>query len=74
MVAVTVLVPIEVGIPVARHPPHRSRHAVFSHRALRNGSLTHALPIDNAAPADQPVSVPVVLHSAWLARPSGAVD
>ena len=30
---------IEVGRPVARTPPHRSRRAVFSHRALQGCSL-----------------------------------
>src|SRR3989442_14591568 len=38
---------IAVGTPVARCPPHRSRRAVFPHRALQNDSLTHA-PLDNA--------------------------
>ena len=32
---------IEVGTPVAGRPPHRSRRAVFPHRALHNISLTH---------------------------------
>ena len=30
---------IEVGTPVARRPPHRSRRAVFPHRALQSCSL-----------------------------------
>src|SRR5437870_11454711 len=38
---------IAVGTPVARRPPHRSRRAVFPHRALQDDSLTHAPP-DNA--------------------------
>ena len=29
---------VEVGTPVARCPPHRSRRAVFPHRALRAGT------------------------------------
>jgi len=29
---------VEVGTPVARRPPHRSRRAVFPHRALRAGT------------------------------------
>jgi len=33
---------IEVGTPVARRPPHRSRRAVFPHRALQVNSLSHA--------------------------------
>jgi hypothetical protein len=32
---------VEVGTPVARRPPHRSRRAVFPHRALHVNSLTH---------------------------------
>src|SRR5947207_10389646 len=34
---------IAVGTPVARGPPHRSRRAVFPHRALQDDSLTHSL-------------------------------
>jgi len=30
---------IAVGLPVTRQPPHRSRRAVFPHRALREYSL-----------------------------------
>src|SRR3989442_14039529 len=30
-----------VGLPVTRQPPHRSRRAVFPHRALREYSLPH---------------------------------
>ena len=33
------LVAIAVGPPVTRRPPHRSRRAVFSHRALQKYSL-----------------------------------
>ena len=33
---------VEVGTPVARRPPHRSRRAVFPHRALQINSLSHA--------------------------------
>jgi hypothetical protein len=33
---------VEVGTPVARCPPHRSRRAVFPHRALQINSLSHA--------------------------------
>ena len=33
---------VEVGTPVARRPPHRSRRAVFPHRALQNNSLSHS--------------------------------
>ena len=29
---------IAVGLPVTRQPPHRSRRAVFPHRALRRYS------------------------------------
>src|SRR5690348_15756383 len=32
---------VEVGTPVARCPPHRSRRAVFPHRALQINSLSH---------------------------------
>src|SRR5437588_1744592 len=32
---------IAVGLPVTRQPPHRSRRAVFPHRALREYSLPH---------------------------------
>src|SRR4249920_1792848 len=32
---------IAVGRPVTRPPPHRSRRAVFSHRALQKYSLPH---------------------------------
>jgi len=39
---------IEVGTPVARRPPHRSRRAVFPHRALQVNSLSHA-PADASA-------------------------
>jgi hypothetical protein len=35
------LQPVEVGTPVARCPPHRSRRAVFPHRALQINSLSH---------------------------------
>jgi len=34
--------PVEVGTPVARRPPHRSRRAVFPHRALQVNSLSHS--------------------------------
>ena len=33
---------VEVGTPVARCPPHRSRRAILSHRALQINSLSHA--------------------------------
>jgi hypothetical protein len=33
---------VEVGTPDARRPPHRSRRAVFPHRALQINSLSHA--------------------------------
>ena len=33
---------VEVGTSVARRPPHRSRRAVFPHRALQVNSLSHA--------------------------------
>ncbi|MCI0541096.1 MAG: TIGR02391 family protein, partial [Verrucomicrobiales bacterium] len=32
---------VAVGTPVARRPPHRSRRAVFPHRALQINSLSH---------------------------------
>src|SRR5262245_49303570 len=32
---------IAVGPPVTRRPPHRSRRAVFPHRALQSFSLPH---------------------------------
>ncbi len=32
---------VEVGTPVARRPPHRSRRAVFPHRALHTNSHEH---------------------------------
>ena len=34
--------PVEVGTSVARRPPHRSRRAVFPHRALQINSLSHS--------------------------------
>ena len=34
--------PVEVGASVARRPPHRSRRAVFPHRALQVNSLSHS--------------------------------
>lgn len=37
----TSLAHIKVDQPVARLPPHRSRRAVFPHRALQNCSLPH---------------------------------
>jgi hypothetical protein len=33
---------IAVGTPVTRRPPHRSRRAVFPHRALQQDSLPHS--------------------------------
>src|ERR1035441_438105 len=33
---------VEVGTPVARRPPHRSRRAVFPHRALQPDTLSIA--------------------------------
>src|ERR1035441_3804088 len=33
---------VEVGSPVARRPPHRSRRAVFPHRALQPDTLSIA--------------------------------
>ena len=33
---------VEVGTPVARRPPHRSRRAVFPHRALQPNTLSIA--------------------------------
>ena len=33
---------VEVGTPVARCPPHRSRRAVFPHRALQFNSLSQS--------------------------------
>ena len=36
---------IAVGLPVTQQPPHRSRRAVFPHRALRTASLPHLLPL-----------------------------
>src|ERR1035441_8847011 len=33
---------VEVGTPVARRPPHRSRRAVFPHRALQPDTLSSA--------------------------------
>jgi hypothetical protein len=34
---------VAVGIPVTRHPPHRSRRAELPHRALASGSNAQAL-------------------------------
>jgi hypothetical protein len=34
---------IAVGLPVTQQPPHRSRRADFSHRALQKYSLPHGL-------------------------------
>ena len=36
---------IAVGTPVTRRPPHRSRRAVFPHRAPQPYSLPHSLAI-----------------------------
>ena len=47
---------VEVGAPVARCPPHRSRRAVFKHRALQINSLSHGLwggPAATTAAADR---------------------
>src|SRR5438552_2426170 len=52
---------IAVGTPVARRPPHRSRRAVFPHRALHHHSLTHDSP-GNGRPTDSFPS-PVVRSS-----------
>jgi hypothetical protein len=34
---------VAVGMPVTRHPPHRSRRAELPHRALASGSNAQAL-------------------------------
>src|SRR2546426_3799552 len=41
---------IAVGLPVTQQPPHRSRRAVFPHRALRGYSLPQQ---DSATDGDQ---------------------
>ena len=33
---------VAVGMPVARHPPHRSRRALLTHRAPTSGNDVHA--------------------------------
>jgi len=40
---------IAVGRPVARAPPHRSRRAVFPHRALQQSSLPHKVQLAETA-------------------------
>ncbi len=49
---------VEVGTPVARSPPHRSRRAVFPHRALQVNSHSHgswgaSATVDTATVADK---------------------
>jgi hypothetical protein len=39
---------IEVGTPVARRPPHISRRAFFSHRALQGSSLRTNTPLQES--------------------------
>src|SRR6266568_2437828 len=46
---------VEVGTPVARRPPHRSRRAVFPHRALQVNSLSH-VPSGLRAVAENPAA------------------
>ena len=46
---------VEVGTPVARRPPHRSRRAVFPHRALQVNSLSH-LPSGLSSAAENPAA------------------
>ena len=47
---------VEVGTPVARRPPHRSRRAVFPHRALQVNSLSHE-PSGLSPAAENPATV-----------------
>src|SRR6266404_2584926 len=47
--------PVEVGTPVARRPPHRSRRAVFPHRALQVNSLSH-VPLGWSSTAENPAA------------------
>ena len=42
---------VEVGTPIARCPPHRSRRAVFPHRALHVNSLSH-MPLEMSPAAE----------------------
>ncbi len=46
---------VEVGTPVARRPPHRSRRAVFPHRALQVNSLSHS-PSGLSSAAENPAA------------------
>ena len=46
---------VEVGTPVVRCPPHRSRRAVFPHRALQVNLLSHA-PDERASGGESPPS------------------
>ena len=47
---------VEVGTPVVRRPPHRSRRAVFPHRALQVNSLSHE-PSGLSPAAENPATV-----------------
>ena len=52
---------VTVGMPVARHPPYRSRRALLTHRAPTSG-------------ADLQVKLPVVSVPALLASRAGEAD
>src|SRR5258707_143843 len=47
---------VEVGTPVTRCPPHRSRRAVLPHRALQVNSLSHS-PAGVSLAAENPAAV-----------------
>ena len=55
-IAFSISVCVEVGTPVARRPPHRSRRAVFPHRALQVNSLSHE-PSGLSPAAENPATV-----------------
>ncbi len=60
---------IEVGRPVTRPPPHRSRRAVLSHRAPRICSLTHWQALyKKLALFDIPRSEVCMVYPAFLIR------
>ena len=52
------------GTPVTRRPPHRSRRAVFPHRALQINSLSH-VPQGFSGGTGSPEAADRKLNSCW---------
>src|ERR1022692_1809616 len=48
-------VSVAVGMPVARHPPHRSVRALLTHTVLTSDVLTQSVPPDTDAGSRLPV-------------------